>query len=401
MFYRIFGLSFVTMFLLILGISSLQADYKKANLRQDFARKKVIDGDERNPDDLDENNPGLYAEAYIEVDLDDRKDLGEKLQPIRTEFKTYGRIKGIAPNDQYDGYWYVDLNPFTKSRYVPEAGGVAKWWRKVDKDFRKNDEWLGDEQMPPLLRPPALYLLNCTATASISGGDNLWYHYENSIEPTYTADLAYAEAYDFSHEEADEWFCYNCTDNEDLDTPCSKCGGEDVPPDDDVGRNPDGGTEEDDTEADDGEQDGDTDGEQDGDTDGDDDTNDNGDDDDENDGDDEEASTPPAVFRPSLSLRYNSSTGSVRLIATAKVPIFGADLYVRFPGDTSKYGTKIGWTSGNSNRTPYSLPVNYSFPASAASGRYKFTLRVYPFNNSGSGNAWGDPYDVFKFVTVE
>ena len=122
---------------------------------------------------------------------------------------------------------------------------------------------------------------------------------------------------------------------------------------------------------------------------------------DNDDSDDEEASTPPAVFTPSLSLTYNSSTSSVSMIATASEPIYGADLYVRFPGDTSKYGTKIGWTSGNSDSTTYALPVNYSFPSPASSGTYKFTLRVYPFNNSGSGDAWGDAYDVFENVTVE
>lgn len=89
------------------------------------------------------------------------------------------------------------------------------------------------------------------------------------------------------------------------------------------------------------------------------------------------------------------------MTATASEAIYGADLYVRFPGDTSNYGTKIGWTSGNSDRTTYSLPVNYTFPSSPASGMYKFTLRVYPFNNSGSGNAWGTPSDVFKSITVQ
>ena len=117
--------------------------------------------------------------------------------------------------------------------------------------------------------------------------------------------------------------------------------------------------------------------------------------------DDEEVSTPPAVFTPSLSLTYNSSTSSVSMTATASEPIYGAHLYVRFPGDTSRYGTQIDWTFGNSNRTTYALPVNYSFPSPASSGTYKFTLRVYPFNNSGSGDAWGDPYDVFENVTVE
>ncbi len=114
---------------------------------------------------------------------------------------------------------------------------------------------------------------------------------------------------------------------------------------------------------------------------------------------------PPAVFTPSLSLTYTSSTGSVSMTATANAPIIGADLYIYFPDRTydedNKYGTKIDRTSGNSDATTYSLPVNYSFPASAASGTYKFTLRVYPFNNSGLGDAWGVPYDVFKDVTVD
>ncbi len=110
---------------------------------------------------------------------------------------------------------------------------------------------------------------------------------------------------------------------------------------------------------------------------------------------------PPAVFKPVLTLTYNSSTGAVSMTATANKPIFGADLYVCSPGDGSKYGTKIGWTSGNSNKTTYSLPVRYAFPSTVASGTYKFTLRVYPFNNSGSGDPWGTPYDVFDNVTVQ
>ena len=44
------------------------------------------------------------------------------------------------------------------------------------------------------------------------------YHYEN---------IAHAYADDFSHEDADRWDCYNCTPNDELDTPCSKCGGVD------------------------------------------------------------------------------------------------------------------------------------------------------------------------------
>ena len=110
----------------------------------------------------------------------------------------------------------------------------------------------------------------------------------------------------------------------------------------------------------------------------------------------------PAVFTPSLVLTYNSSTGAVSMTATANQPIYGADLYVLSPEDSSnKYGTKIKWTFGNSNRTTYLLPVSYSFPSTAASGTYKFTLRVYPFNDSGSGDPWGTPYDVFKNVTVQ
>ncbi len=110
----------------------------------------------------------------------------------------------------------------------------------------------------------------------------------------------------------------------------------------------------------------------------------------------------PIVFIPSLSLRYNSSTSVVSMTATANQPIYGADLYVRSPGDTSnKYGTKIRWTFGNSNRTTYVLPVSYTFPSTAASGSYQFTLRVYPFNDSRSGDAWGTSYDVSENVTVQ
>ncbi len=121
----------------------------------------------------------------------------------------------------------------------------------------------------------------------------------------------------------------------------------------------------------------------------------------DNQADDEESPPSPAVFKPSLALTYNSSTGAVSMTATANKPIYGADLYVRSPGDGSKYGTKIRWTSGNSNRTTFSLPVRYAFPSTVASGTYKFTLRVYPFNNSGSGDPWGTPYDVFDNVTVQ
>ena len=109
----------------------------------------------------------------------------------------------------------------------------------------------------------------------------------------------------------------------------------------------------------------------------------------------------PAVFTPVLTLTYNSSTGAVSMTATANQPIYGADLYVCSPGDSSQYGTKIGWTSGNSDRTTYSLPVSYTISSTATSGTYKFTLRVYPFNDSGSGNPWGTPYDVSKDVTVQ
>ena len=116
-------------------------------------------------------------------------------------------------------------------------------------------------------------------------------------------------------------------------------------------------------------------------------------------GKDDDEDTTPAVFSPRSSLIYVPSTGSVSMTVSANEPIYGVQLYMRIPGDTSKYGKKYNWKYGNSNQTTYNLPTGCKLPSSA--GTYKLTLRVYPFNNSGTGNKWGSPVDVFKYVKVE
>ena len=40
--------------------------------------------------------------------------------------------------------------------------------------------------------------------------------------------------------------------------------------------------------------------------------------------------------------------------------------------------------------------MSYTFPEGAASGTYKISLRVYPWD----GNTWGTPSDLFEYVTV-
>ncbi len=67
--------------------------------------------------------------------------------------------------------------------------------------------------------------LQTRGTAQITGGANMhdYYGQEHNYE-----NIAHAYAYDFSHADADIWNCYNCTPNDELDTPCSKCGGIDT-----------------------------------------------------------------------------------------------------------------------------------------------------------------------------
>ena len=108
--------------------------------------------------------------------------------------------------------------------------------------------------------------------------------------------------------------------------------------------------------------------------------------------------TPVYPFSPSVSLNSQSYSpgGSVYIPITSAAPIYGAHLYVRVPGDTSRYGTQIGWFRGNNDRTTTTLPLSYTFPEGAASGTYKISLRVYPWD----GNTWGTPSDLFEYVTV-
>ena len=108
---------------------------------------------------------------------------------------------------------------------------------------------------------------------------------------------------------------------------------------------------------------------------------------------------PAPVFSPSVSLNSQSYSpgGSVFISITSAAPIYGAHLYVRVPGDTSRYGTQIGWFSGNNDRTTTTLPLSYTFPDDAALGTYQITLRVYPW----SGSMYGDPSDLFESVTIE
>ena len=109
--------------------------------------------------------------------------------------------------------------------------------------------------------------------------------------------------------------------------------------------------------------------------------------------------TPVYPFSPSVSLNSQSYSagGSVSISITSPAPIYGAHLYVRVPGDTSRYGTQIGWFSGNNDRTTTTLPLSYTFPDDAALGTYQIALRVYPW----SGSMYGDPSDLFESVTIE
>ena len=104
-------------------------------------------------------------------------------------------------------------------------------------------------------------------------------------------------------------------------------------------------------------------------------------------------------FFPSVSLNSQSYSagGSVSISITSAAPIYGAHLYVRVPGDTSRYGTQIGWFRGNNDRTTTTLPLSYTFPDDAASGTYQIALRVYPW----SGSMYGDPSDLFESVTIK
>ncbi len=212
-----------TSIFVMLAIMPLQADFRKATIGEEFAGKRSVDSEnEENGEEPVEGNTIVYAKARILVEIDDN----EFLQLDGTEFKAFGKIRGIAPNNDYEGYWYVDLTAWHDHKRVPKIG-VKEWFGSVDKEYDEKWKWKGE---PKHLTPPADHLSRCTARAFIIGGDN--YHYWNEDYfhqlPPYTPDLASAYADDFSYADADEWECYNCTTpNDKLDTPCSKCGGED------------------------------------------------------------------------------------------------------------------------------------------------------------------------------
>ena len=107
--------------------------------------------------------------------------------------------------------------------------------------------------------------------------------------------------------------------------------------------------------------------------------------------------TPTLSFAPTLSIGSSSySAGdSLSPVVTCELPIYGAHLYVRVPGDSSTYGTQIGWFPGGTTTT--SLTLSYTFPTDAASGSYKITARVYPWD----GNTYGNPDDLVDYVTVD
>lgn len=210
-------------------IMPLHADWKKATIGEKFAGKRVVDGElEENGAEPVEGNTKLYAKARILVEHDSILEG----QPPGTEFKAYGKVQGIAPNDDYNGYWFLSLNAWNDSLNIPEIG--VNPWRgdyNFDKEEKDKDYW-------NLLTPPADFLSRCTATASITGGDRLQYWTEQYFygQSPQAPDSAHAYAYDFSYEDRDAWDCYRCTTNDDpWLTPCSKCGGnDDFPPGDNL-----------------------------------------------------------------------------------------------------------------------------------------------------------------------
>ena len=109
--------------------------------------------------------------------------------------------------------------------------------------------------------------------------------------------------------------------------------------------------------------------------------------------------SPAPVFSPSVSLgvsSYDVGGALSAVVSSTTGAIYGVQMYVRSPGDRSRYGTKKDWYSGSTSKTTTSLSVSYTFPEGAASGRYKISLRVYPWD----GNTWGTPSDLFEYVTV-
>ena len=109
--------------------------------------------------------------------------------------------------------------------------------------------------------------------------------------------------------------------------------------------------------------------------------------------------SPAPVFSPSVSLgssSYDVGGALSAVVSSTTGAIYGVQMYVRSPGDRSRYGTRKDWYSGSTSQTTTSVSVSYTFPEGAASGTYKISLRVYPWD----GNTWGTPSDLFEYVTV-
>ena len=150
MFYRIFCATITAMLMMV----PLHAEHKKANLQEDFARKKVTD-----------SQAELYAEARIDVD----HDKWSEFQSRGTEFKAYGRVKGIAPDDDYEGYYGFWLTAREDYKSFPDGTGDnprGEWRGTWDDDLEAKWKWTGD---PKHLSPPAKFLSHCSATAQIVG----------------------------------------------------------------------------------------------------------------------------------------------------------------------------------------------------------------------------------------
>ncbi len=168
MYLRILWVSLFTM----LMISPLQADWKKAtiilegNSDREYAGKRVVDNElEENGAEPQEGNSKLYAKALIVAEHD---SVAEGQVP-GTEFKAFGRVRGIAPNDDYNGYYFLSLNAWTDSLNIPETG-VKRW----EGDHEDEDEERDKDEFDTLT-PVASFLSRCNATASITGGDRLHY----------------------------------------------------------------------------------------------------------------------------------------------------------------------------------------------------------------------------------
>ena len=111
-------------------------------------------------------------------------------------------------------------------------------------------------------------------------------------------------------------------------------------------------------------------------------------------------SRPVVVFSPSFSVGSSSYSAGNTLYGTvtssSSDPIYGSHLFVKAPGDTSAYGTNMGWFPGSSTKTTTSVSLSYTFPSDATTGSYQITARVYPWN----GDTWGTPVYLSENVTV-